>query len=63
MYVCICKGITDSQIKQAIDNGADYKDLRQNLGVATDCGQCSNFCKKMLGNAKQGVNFYEASAA
>ena len=63
MYVCICKGITDSQVQQAIDNGADYKDLRQNLGVATDCGQCGSFCKNMVSKAKQSCTFYEASAA
>ncbi len=63
MYVCVCKGITESQVKQAIEDGADYKALRQDLGVATDCGQCGSFCKKMVSKTLQGVNFYEVSAA
>jgi len=63
MYVCICKGITDSQVQQAIDNGADYKDLRQDLGIATDCGQCGSICKNMVSKSKQTCAFYEVIAA
>lgn len=49
MYVCLCKGITDSQIRQAIESGANsIKDLRRSLGVATQCGKCSCFTKEML---------------
>lgn len=62
MYICLCKGITDSQIQTAINNGADYKTLREELGVATDCGQCGNSCKDMV-KSQQGVQFYSASAA
>lgn len=41
MYVCVCKGITDRQIRQAIDNGAgSYRAVRECLGVATQCGKC-----------------------
>lgn len=64
MYVCICKGITDSQIQQALEAGADYKDLREQLGVATDCGQCAGHCKEMVKNCSPlGVEIYEANAA
>lgn len=50
MYVCLCKGITDSQIRQAIEEGgaSSIKDLRRSLGVATQCGKCSCFTKEML---------------
>jgi len=63
MYVCICKGITDSQIQQALDNGADYKSLREELGVATDCGQCGNQCKNMVKEHAATVEFYDATVA
>jgi len=59
MYVCLCKGITERQVQQAIDNGADYKSLREELGVASDCGQCGNTCKQMLKASKECA-FYDA---
>ncbi|MFY0640306.1 MAG: (2Fe-2S)-binding protein [Bermanella sp.] len=59
MYVCLCKGITERQVQQAIDNGADYKALREELGVAGDCGQCGNICKEMV-KASQECAFYDA---
>lgn len=42
MYVCLCKGITDHQIRDAVDNGAhSFRDVRKTLGVATQCGKCA----------------------
>jgi len=65
MYVCLCKGITDSQVQEAIDNGADYKALREQLGIAQDCGQCGNTCKEMIkqNQNRQPCDFYEAQVA
>ena len=41
MYVCLCKGITDSQIKQSIRNGADsVSQVRKATGAATQCCKC-----------------------
>lgn len=41
MYVCLCKGITDTQIRAAIQDGASsVRDLRNTLGVASQCGKC-----------------------
>lgn len=42
MYVCLCKGVTDSQILSAIDDGADsMRAIRKELGVMTQCGKCA----------------------
>lgn len=49
MYVCVCKGITDRQIKAAIDNGANsLGQLRKALGVASQCGKCSAMTREIL---------------
>ena len=41
MYVCICKGITDTQIRAAVQDGASsLTDVRNTLGVASQCGKC-----------------------
>ena len=41
MYVCICNGVTDKQIRRAIAGGAQsVQCLRDELGVASQCGGC-----------------------
>jgi len=48
MYICVCKGVTDREIEAKAIDGADYADIRRELGVATDCGSCGQSCKKLL---------------
>lgn len=49
MYVCLCKGITDHQIRRAVAEGADsMRDLRRELGVCTDCGKCGVCANRLL---------------
>jgi len=50
MYVCVCRGITDSQIKQAINEGkaSCMKTLHDSLGLAADCGKCGRHAKQLL---------------
>lgn len=41
MYVCLCKAVTDTQIRQAVENGAThFRQVRKELGLATQCGKC-----------------------
>lgn len=49
MYVCLCKGVTDSQIKDAIYDGAtSVGQLRKCLGVASQCGKCGITTREIL---------------
>jgi bacterioferritin-associated ferredoxin len=49
MYVCVCKAVTDTQIKNAIDNGVcTRRQLFQFLGVGRDCGKCNKQVKELL---------------
>lgn len=42
MYVCICKSVTDSQIRTAVSEGAcSMRALCQNLGTCSQCGKCA----------------------
>ncbi|MFZ2290010.1 MAG: bacterioferritin-associated ferredoxin [Halopseudomonas yangmingensis] len=53
MYVCLCKGVTDSQIRAAIHNGADsMRELRDALEVGTQCGKCARTCKSLLKDSR-----------
>lgn len=49
MYICLCKGVTDHQIRDAIADGAcSMRDLRAALDVANQCGKCGRDCKSLL---------------
>ncbi len=49
MYICICKGVTDSAIREAVIQGADrMRDLKACLGVAGQCGLCACHTKEVL---------------
>ena len=56
MYVCICKSVTDKQIRRAAARGVDnLLELRQSLGVASGCGTCAGSAQEILDNI--GVYF------
>jgi len=49
MYICICRGVTDTAIREAVCQGADrMKDLRTCLGVSEQCGLCAVQAKEVL---------------
>ncbi len=49
MYVCICKGVTDKALREAIFQGADrMRDLKACLGVTEQCGLCACHAKQIL---------------
>jgi bacterioferritin-associated ferredoxin len=56
MYVCICAGVTDRQIKQAAREGACSVDqLATCLGVGTVCGCCREMAQELLGQAEPAI--------
>lgn len=40
VYICICKGITDSAIREAVATGKSFKTLKRELGLSAQCGTC-----------------------
>ncbi|AQA18000.1 (2Fe-2S)-binding protein [Halioglobus japonicus] len=49
MYVCLCKGITDTQIRAAVQDGASsLREVNRNLGVASQCGKCGIMAKEIV---------------
>ncbi len=49
MYVCLCKGVTDTQIRAAVEDGAgNVRAVRKALGVSTQCGQCACQVKDLV---------------
>jgi len=56
MYVCLCKGITDGQIRAAVENGASIRDIRDQLGVMTECGKCACLTRDIVKSSLQQNN-------
>jgi bacterioferritin-associated ferredoxin len=49
MYVCLCTGVTDGQIREAIYEGCcSYREVRETLGVASQCGKCACLAKQVV---------------
>jgi len=49
MYVCICRGITDKQLINSIDEGATtMKELSAEHDIGSQCGKCCQSAKKIL---------------
>ena len=49
MFVCICSGVTDKDIRQAVANGATSLDaLNGSLQVASTCGECACMAQQLI---------------
>lgn len=54
MYVCICRQVTDRDIHQAVAQGASrMRDLREQLGVSSQCGKCAGCAREVLKEARE----------
>ena len=53
MIVCVCRRVSDHQIRQAAADGAHSLECLQfDLGVATQCGRCADCASKVLCDAR-----------
>jgi bacterioferritin-associated ferredoxin len=53
MIVCICKNITEKQIKEEIKKGNDtIEKLQKACGVGDDCLRCLKSVKQILKESK-----------
>ena len=56
MYVCVCHGVTEKQIKRAVSAGASsVADLGRELGVATCCGTCQCTAEQVIEETRPEV--------
>ena len=52
MYVCICNAVTDTDIREAVDEGVrNMRQLRQATGCANTCGSCAETAAETLQQA------------
>ncbi|MEM0909632.1 MAG: (2Fe-2S)-binding protein [Pseudomonadota bacterium] len=50
MFVCICYGITDTQIQNAVqDEGVgNMRDLKKHLSIGAQCGSCVDAARQLI---------------
>ena len=52
MYVCVCNAVTDSDIRDAVEDGVrNLKQLRRTTGCASTCGCCKEMAVETLQQA------------
>ncbi len=62
MYVCICKVVTVSQIRQAISQGAcTRKQLIECLSVGRACGKCNADVRDLLNQHAPKVQYAQSN--
>lgn len=54
MYICLCKSITDSQIREAVANGnTSFGKVRKELNIASQCGKCGILAREVFNESMQ----------
>ncbi len=49
MYVCVCLGITDRQIRRAVEQGAHtLGEVQMKLPVGACCGRCEDCAREVI---------------
>jgi bacterioferritin-associated ferredoxin len=49
MYICLCNGVTEHQIRACAAEGAcTLRELQHCLGVGAGCGRCAQAAKQLL---------------
>lgn len=66
MYICLCNGITEKQIRTAVDNGAEsFRAVREELGVGNQCGKCAcsarDLIQDTLNDTPPNKGFYDVA--
>ncbi|GAB54673.1 bacterioferritin-associated ferredoxin [Glaciecola punicea ACAM 611] len=50
MFVCLCHGITDTQIENIVraEGVGNMRELKNALGVGSQCGSCINMAQNII---------------
>jgi len=54
MYICLCNGITENDIRSccAEEGACSMRDLERSLGVGACCGKCRPAAKEILDDSR-----------
>lgn len=55
MYVCVCRGVTNGDIRRAVENGCEsFVELQEETGCARQCGTCKQLAEVEFELAQHG---------
>ena len=64
MYVCVCHGITDRQIRRAVEQGArTLGDVQMKLPVGACCGRCQDCAREVIRDCQSSENCHSGAVA
>ena len=53
MYICVCNGVTDHDIRQAAEAGCkSMPELTMRTGAGANCGSCLDVASELLEQAR-----------
>lgn len=63
MIVCVCNKVNETQVNEAVRQGADSLDkLQARLGVGNCCGKCKFRAHRLISENLQDCEFIDAMA-
>jgi bacterioferritin-associated ferredoxin len=63
MYVCICHGVTENEVRAEIVTGATTEqEIGERCGAGTGCGSCVDKIGALLGSCGRGAGKIGAQA-
>lgn len=49
MYICLCKAVSESDLKNVIaETGPNLEKVQRNCGAGTDCGSCESRVRQYI---------------
>jgi len=51
MVACMCKGVTDGELRRTAASGASLEEVVRATGVGTDCGCCVEAVRRVVADA------------
>ena len=49
MFVCVCRAVTDREIRDAVDGGVDHVDQLEDVcGAGSCCGTCKPMAQELI---------------
>ena len=55
MIVCVCRRVSDRDIARAAHQGLSFDEIQLELGVATQCGRCTECACNIVAQCNAGL--------
>ena len=55
MYVCLCNGLTDRDVRNTADDGCSVAMVYRALGCEPQCGKCVPYVRQMVREARSAA--------